>query len=395
MENDTIEHISLYSVYVPFKEAVKASMQTSSNGLGMAIPADEAWFGGDFVICKLQTKSGAVGYGEAFVWLPETGVSPEQVIDTIQHHLAHYVLGESPFRLATIRDKMNRNVTRNEVAKGLIDNALYDLQGQLLGLRVAELIGGAQVEFLPMSALIPLLENVDDILKLAEVFKARGHKTFRFKLGEGVGKDVEIIKQAREVLGSDVKIRVDYNQAYSVSEAVKSIRAISEFDIEVVEQATRADHYVGMAEVQKQISVPAMAHEGCFSLQDIYHLGELGAIQTVGINSERPGGMSNAIRAIHYAEQKGFGVVIHNQPLGPGSAWQMHLASAFYTSLHHEMELFGHIMMEHDLMKARFNYHDGGVDMPTTPGFGFEIDEAALRHYSKAKPVEISMKEAA
>ena len=113
----------------------------------------------------------------------------------------------------------------------------------------------------------------------------------------------------------------------------------------------------------------------------------MGAIEAVGINAERPGGISNAVRAIHYAEQKGFGVVLHNQPAGLGSAWQIHLGSAFYSSLQYEMELFGQIMMEHDLLKQPLDYCDGGVHLPHSPGFGVDIDPDALRDYATGPTV--------
>ena len=69
-----ITRIELTALHVPFKEAVRKAMG-EGGGLGMAIPAQEAWLGGDFVIVKLISNDGNIGLGEAFVWLPESGVS--------------------------------------------------------------------------------------------------------------------------------------------------------------------------------------------------------------------------------------------------------------------------------------------------------------------------------
>ena len=84
----------------------------------------------------------------------------------------------------------------------------------------------------------------------------------------------------------------------------------------------------------------------------------------VGLNSERPGGVTNALRAITYAEQLGMGVVIHNQTLGIASAMQIHLAAAKYYSLGHAIELFGHIMLEDDLIVERIDYSGGAATVP-------------------------------
>ena len=53
-----IERIELFPLHVPFREAVRAAMARSQGGLGMAIPAEEPWTGGDFVIARL-TAAGA------------------------------------------------------------------------------------------------------------------------------------------------------------------------------------------------------------------------------------------------------------------------------------------------------------------------------------------------
>jgi muconate cycloisomerase len=146
-----------------------------------------------------------------------------------------------------------------------------------------------------------------------------------------------------------------------------------------------------MARVQAKVDTPLMAHEGCFSLQDIVTLIELGAVGVVGLNSERPGGVTNALRAITYAEQRGMGVVIHNQTLGVASAMQIHLAAARHHALGHAIELFGHIMMEDDLIIERIDYSGGNATVPVKPGWGVELDEDALRRYASGPTVKMEV----
>ncbi|GAB4334302.1 MAG: hypothetical protein Kow0099_06360 [Candidatus Abyssubacteria bacterium] len=381
--------IELTPVFVPFREVVKQAMQSGAGGLGMAIAAEEAWLGGDFVICKLVASDGSVGLGEAFVWLPETGVSPAQIIDSVQHALGRYVLGESPFNVERIRRRMDVNVTRNEVAKGLLDMACYDLMGHTTRRPASDFFGGRTVDSVSLAALIALMD-ADSMVSFAQYFRDEGMSAFRVKLGEGIQNDVKIIKRIREALGGDVRLRVDYNQAYTPADAVRAIKAIEPFGIDFAEQPVCATDYVGMAYVQKRVDTPLMAHEGCFSLSDIVTLTELGAIGVVGINSERPGGVTNALRAIAYAEQRGMGVVIHNQTLGIAAAMQIHLAAAKYHSLGHAPELFGHIMLEDDLIVKEIDYRGGTATVPTGAGWGVELDEDALRRYATGPTVRIS-----
>ncbi len=103
--------IELTPLQVPFKQMVREAMQ-HAGGLGMAIAAEEDWPGGDFAICKLTDEAGNTGLGEQFVWWPETGVSPKQIILAVQEALYKYVLGESPFDYQKVRLHMNNNVAR-------------------------------------------------------------------------------------------------------------------------------------------------------------------------------------------------------------------------------------------------------------------------------------------
>jgi muconate cycloisomerase len=384
----TIVRIELFSLFVPFREEVRQIMRSSAGGLGMAIPAEEPWTGGDFVICRLTAGNGHTGVGESFVWLPETGLIPEQITSVIAQALWRYVLGANPFDVTDIAQRMDRNVARNEVAKGLLDMACYDLAGRIAGLPAGELMGGLQAGKVPLAALVPLM-RAQDMARMAGAFGEAGFHTLRIKLGEGAEEDKRIMEAVRSEVGEDTRLRVDYNQAYRPEEAVGAILAVEPFGIDVAEQPVAAEDYAGMATVQSRVGIPLMAHEGCFSLRDIFTLAELGAIGVVGVNSERPGGISSALRAIDFAAERGMGVVLHNQTLGIATAAQLHLASARHDLLGHDPELFGEVMFEDDLILEPIAYSGGAADVPQGPGFGVELDEEALERYAVAEPLVI------
>ena len=383
-----IVSIELTPVVIPFQEMVREAM-SKAGGLGMAIPAEEAWTGIDCAICKIIDEAGNVGLGESYVWWPETGTSPNQIIDVIRQVLAKYVLGESPFNVEHICHRMDNNVARSEMAKGLMDMSCYDLMGKVKGVPGCQIMGGTGVE-IPMAALIPLLD-ADGMVFLAKIFVDQGYKTLRLKLGHGMAEDVAIMRAMRKEFGEQVRIRVDYNQAYSSQEAVKAIQAIEPYDIDVAEQPVAATDFVGMAYVQKRVKVPLMAHEGCFSLGDIITLTELGAIGAVGINTERPGGITYALKAMDFAAQHGMGIVIHNQSAGISSAVLIHLAAARHTALGHAIELFGYVMLKDDLITSPIDYTGGIARVPSGAGWGVTLDEAALDKYATGPTVKLTL----
>jgi muconate cycloisomerase len=328
---DEITSIELTPLHVPFKDYVIKAMGEGEGNLGMAIAAEEAWLGGDFVVCKLITKRGNLGLGEAFLWLPETGVSPNQIIDAIKNCLAKYILGENPFNIEKINYRMDVNLARNEAAKGMIDMACYDLMGQITDLPACYYMGGKFVDKIPLAALIPLGDPM--LMKgLVRTYYKKGFRNFRLKLGKSVE---------------------DYNQAYSPSMAVRAIKAIEPYGIDFAEEPVNASDYLGMAYVQSRVNVPLMSHEGFFSLKDFITLVELKAVRVLGLNSDRPGGVTKALKALNYAKMRGLGVVLHNQPLGIASAMHIHFAAAKYPFID-----------------------------PEGPGWGVKLDENALDRFA-------------
>jgi L-alanine-DL-glutamate epimerase-like enolase superfamily enzyme len=387
MEN-SIKTIKLTPVHVPFKKFVKNAMESSEGGQGMVIPTEEPWQGGDSIICQLIDNEGNVGLGDMMVWLPETGVSTAQVIDSIKDELYKYILGETPFNIEQIRSRMDNNVSRNEVAKGLLDMACYDLMGQITGRPAHDFMGGKCVEEIQLAALLHLMD-AKSMAMLARSYYRSGYRTIRYKLGRSIEEDVEITAAIREKLGNKVRLRVDYNQAYKPTEAVRAIKAIEPYGIDTVEQPVHKNDFIGLAYVQKRVNTPIMTHEGTFSVQDYMALVEMGAIEVLGLNAERPGGVINLLKLINYAELRGLGVVLHSQPFGIASAMHAHVAAAKYYTLGHDPELFGNVMMEHDLLEEPLNYDNGKLKVPNGPGWGVKLNENALEKYSTSPTVII------
>ena len=133
-------------------------------------------------------------------------------------------------------------------------------------------------------------------------------------------------------------------------EMVNFLKAIEPFDIDYAEQPVRTTDYLGLQYVQQRVDTPIMCHEGFFSLKDLVTLIEMEAVGVIGINGERPGGVTNALRSISYAEQRGLSSVLHAQPLGIASAMMLHVAASRHYSLGHASELFGYVMFEDDLL---------------------------------------------
>ena len=384
-----ITGIELFEVRVPLSELARGAMASSDNGLGMAIPTEEPWLEADFLFCRLVDEAGAEGWGEAYVWLPESGVSNRDMASAIEHHLGAYVLGSRPAAVQALAARFDRNVARNEMAKGLVDIACHELTAHQLGVPVHDLIGGAMVDRIPLCGLVPLTDP-ETAAAICAGYQRAGYGTARIKLGTGAEADRDVIAAVRDRCGPELRLRVDYNQAYSAPQAVRALRLLEPLGVDAAEQPLPIGDLVGMVEVAKRTSIPLFLHEGFFALGDLVALIEAGGCGVVGINGERPGGLTGALRAIDYAAARGLGTIIHNQPLGIGTAMHAHLAAARFDRLGHDVELAGDVMFDHHLVHERYLVEDGSLVLPGGPGWGIEVDRDALDDHLVAPPVVLS-----
>jgi len=381
--------VELFEVEVPLSELARGAMAESDNGLGMALEVEEPWLAADFLLCRLVDADGLEGWGEAYVWLPETGVSQRELALAIRDHLARYVLGARPTDVQALAARLDRNVARNEVAKGVLDLACHELAARQLGRPVHDLIGGAAIERLPLCGLIPM-GSPDTVAGLAAFYQGAGYGTVRIKLGAGPEADREVIAEVRARCGDGLRIRVDYNQAYSAATAARAIGLIEPYGIDAAEQPLPVGDVLGMIDLQRRTAVPLFLHEGFFTISDAVALLEAGGMGVVGINTERPGGLTNALRMIDYAAARGIGTIIHNQPLGLGTAAHAHLAAARWDRLGHVPELAGDVMFEQHLTTSRYVVEDGHLILPGGPGWGLEVDRDAVEDHLVGPPTTVT-----
>lgn len=384
-----VVRIDLFEAKVPLSSIARSAMAESDNGLGMAIAAEEPWLEADFLFVCLVDEAGNEGWGESYVWLPESGVSQREMAMAIRDHLGRYVLGARPTDVQAIAARLDRNVARNEMAKGVLDIACHELAARQLGRPVHDLIGGAVIDRIPLCALVPL-GSPDFVADLCAGYQRAGYRSLRLKLGTSPTADRDVIAAVRERCGDEVRLRVDYNQAYSAPVAARALALLEPLAIDAAEQPLPAGDVLGMIELQRRTPIPLFLHESFFAMADVVGLLEAGGVGVVGVNGERPGGITAALRVIDYAAARGVGTILHNQPLGIGTATQAHIAAARYDRLGHDPELAGDVMFEQHLTTQRYRVEHGCMVLPGGPGWGITIDRDALDDHLIGPPTSCS-----
>jgi L-alanine-DL-glutamate epimerase-like enolase superfamily enzyme len=187
--------------------------------------------------------------------------------------------------------------------------------------------------------------------------------------------DVARVRAVREAVGDGIHLAVDANQAWTVKEAIRRIRALEPFDLECVEQPIAAKDLTGMAEVAHAVRTPLMADESLFSLQDAHTLIRLGAVGLFHVKLVKAGGLRRAVQLVALAEAARIRYVIGQMNEGMlATAAAAHLALA---SAPKYAELYGADGIVADPTPGGVHVN-GHVVVPDGPGLGVMPDETRL-----------------
>ena len=143
--------------------------------------------------------------------------------------------------------------------------------------------------------------------KAAELVRASGCGTAKVKVaepGQTLAEDVARVEAVRAAIGPG-RVRIDANGAWTVDQAVKSVKALRRFELEYVEQPTATVEE--LAEVRRRIDVPVAADESIRRAEDPYLVKKLEAADIAVLKVQPIGG----VRAcLEIAERIGLPVVV-------------------------------------------------------------------------------------
>lgn len=336
----------------------------------------------DFVLTKVHTDEGIYGVGECPPLPPLSPESQPVIVAMIREWLAPQLLGEDPFDIERIWEKMDFAAPTYPMSKAALDIALYDIMGKALDVPVYKLLGGLYQKRFPLVGLVGIgteEEITADALKYVE----EGYTGLRLKIGPK--RDVENVRALREKLGDDVTIRVDCNQCYSTHEAIRVIKAIEEYEVELVEQPTVWWDFKALSDVARAVDTPIMPHESSFQLSDVKALIDLGAVGVLGLKTYRPGGgLTNARRLLDTAKLMGIPCLLHDDvELGVSLAAATHFIAARGRDIKYKCELSGFPeWISDDVVTPPLMIEGGYAEVPDGPGLGVDLDDDKIERYS-------------
>jgi len=357
---------------------------------------------GVYVIIKLHTDEGLIGFGEAPVlkdWGGDHGKyfgeTPQTTIHIINDILAPALAGQDPCRFEALHALMDKAVKGYPYCKAAIDAALYDVVGKKFAMPAYQLLGGLVRERVPIAHSLGLME-IDKAVDEAMQAKAEGVKTIKLKGGVEQKRDIELVRRIREAIGPELNICVDANQGYPTAKAaVKVTNAMAEYNLLYMEQPVEGIEQ--MAEVARRVDTPIMADESAWTPQDVIEIIQKKAADMVSIYTTKPGGMFKAKKVAAVAEAAGLKCNVNGSvETGVGNAANLHLAAStgvvtygcvvpVSTPKGKGKGGIAGIYYQDDIIVEPFAYSDGDIVVSPKPGLGIELDEDKLKHYRIAR----------
>jgi L-rhamnonate dehydratase len=174
----------------------------------------------------------------------------------IEKHLTKLLIGEDPFNIEQLWDILWRS-TLYYGRKGLVvhaisavDLALWDLVGNALGLPVYKLLGGQTKERIPAYCTGNDIEqHVEFGFKKLKLAIPYGPADGR----DGMKKNADLVKRARELLGSDGEIMLDCWMAFTERYTLEFAEMLEPYRVYWMEECLPPDDYAGFGRLNAQI----------------------------------------------------------------------------------------------------------------------------------------------
>jgi galactonate dehydratase len=333
-----------------------------------------------WLFLKVHTDEGIVGLGEPVV------EGRAQTVAAAVHEIGRYLIGQDPRRIehhwqAIYRGQFYRGGPVLTSALSGIEQALWDITGKWLGVPVYQLLGGAVRDRIRMYGWLSG-ETYGDYIESAKVSAGQGFTALKMGITGAVNivdtpavveENVKRFAMMREAVGKGVDIGIDFHGRVSPAMAVRLARALEPYEPMFIEEPVLPDNVDTMVTVARSTTIPIATGERLFTKWGFREVLEKQAAAILQPDLSHAGGILECKKIAAMGETY-FAAVAPHCPLGPiALAACLQLDACTPNFLAQE-----HVTLGEGYLTDPFVIKDGYIDVPTKPGLGIELDEAAL-----------------
>jgi len=280
-----IQEMRIYRFDLPLKDVFTIATMSLSKAQNLLV--------------ELRTNQDISGWGEASSLRSIVGET--QLINiAAAKELKHLVVGQSPLAIHALMERIDAYLPHNTTLKSAVDMALVDIAAKVSGLPLYAFLGGQRRTL--ETDLTMGIGNPDEAGEKALSIRAMGFRMIKVKLGLKFEDDVRRLENIRKAVGPEPILRIDANQGWDRVSALKNLHAFAEFNIEFCEQPCRAQDLQGMRHVSEHTTIPIMADESVFSVQDALNVIQQDAAPYFNLKLSKSGGIRNTQKLAHVAE---------------------------------------------------------------------------------------------
>ena len=129
-----------------------------------------------------------------------------------------------------------------------------------------------------------------------------GFTILKIKAGINPSEDIQALTLIRQAVGPNIRLRVDANQGYTVSDAVRTLKAFEELGVEAVEQCLPSWDLDGMRFVRSKVDLQVMLDESVHTPIDAAKACKIDAADIINIKLMKCGGLYPAEKINAIAE---------------------------------------------------------------------------------------------
>jgi len=336
----------------------------------------------DHLIVKIRTEEGAEGLGFALGY--DGSRAMLSLVDEIYRPI---LMGANALDTEHLWAEMYRQSIqagrRGAALRAIsaIDIALWDLRGKAAGLPVMELLGvhRRRMRCYATGGYYRAGQTIEELVREVSATAEMGFTAVKLKVGALTAEeDARRVGAVRRALGEEFEILLDANGGWkSAPEAIAAMERLEEFRPYWIEEPVRADNLTAMARIAEKIRTPVATGELEATRWAFAELVERKAASILQPDATVCGGVSEWLKISHMA-------AAFDIPVAPHYHWDVHtqLCAALPNAIFIEyFPASSGVKMFDSLLKDPMKVVDGWIEPRNAPGFGIELDEAAVERY--------------
>jgi O-succinylbenzoate synthase len=313
---------------------------------------------------------GAQGWGECVAG--EDPYYSEESIDTAWYAIEKYLAPEllkKTINKASETPAFFTRIRGHRMAKGALENALWDAEAQIKGLPLWELLGGIRAE-IACGVSIGIQNSVEQLLEKIETELAAGYQRIKVKCKPGW--DLEIFEPIR-ARWPEILLSCDANSCYTLSQA-DHLKRFDTFNLLMIEQPLWHDDFYFHSQLQRQLKTGICLDEAIHNHRDARAALELGACKIINIKVGRVGGFSEAVAVHNVAWHAGIPVWCGGMlESGIGRAHNVALSTLPGFTLPGDVSASTRYWKEDVIEPGVEVSPQGFIRTPSVPGRGFKV----------------------